>query len=104
MEKEPNEGSTPRPNMLDIVKIDGKWAQVVSSDKVKYLSDRNSVAEVDWDKYTYQRDFNFLTAVDLVDRSEISDSEFMVIYWGTEQEKNPDIRRNVTVFGIFTKK
>jgi len=46
-----NNESTPRPNLQDVVMVDGRWAQVTSGgDLIVYLDDLSS-AHINWDEY-----------------------------------------------------
>lgn len=93
---------TPTPHLLDVVKINGRWAQVIDLKYIKYLDDE-SVEPITWDEYDYQRGEN-IDVGDLMDKKEINEAEFMNIHWGADQETNPSLRNHVTVFGEYYKK
>lgn len=97
---------TPQPNTLDVIKINGRWAQAKSSGSltgsIKYLDD-GSMELITWNEYDYQSSEN-IDVGDLMDKKEIGEKEFMNVHWGSEQDKKPSLRRHVTVFGEYHKK
>ncbi len=101
---------TPRPNLLDIVKIDDRWAQVKGAGNVITYLDNESYTLINWDEYTYKAfdKYNELGSNNIwvsdIGEDQITYNEYMVIRWGPEQKDNPNLRENVTVFGIYTKK
>lgn len=101
---------TPRPELLDVVAIDGRWAQVLlqleDESRIIFLSEkaktgRNKKYEINWDKYKYEKIINGRVGT-LRERGEISKEEYMAVYWGDEQKNNPMLRDCVTVFGKYT--
>lgn len=94
---------TSRPELLDIIKIDGRWAQVRGGRSyIKYLDDGSTVP-IDWD------DFKLIErihgAVKFIKNQEgFSKEEIANIHWGPEQEQNPALKEEATVFGKFEKK
>ncbi len=96
--------SQPKPDLQDIVKINGRWAQVFGGgDVVKYLDDA-SLETVDWDNYRLLRriDKDVLTA-ELVLDIKLTDKQKKAIYWGAEQEKDQKLNLNTKIFGEFEK-
>lgn len=93
---------TPQPHLLDVVKINGRWAQVIDLKYVKYLDNEN-VEEINWDEFNWQRGKN-IAVRDLIDHQEIDRQQYMTIHWGSEQEERPHLRDFVTVFGEYNKK
>ena len=96
---------TRRPSLLDVIRIDGRLAQViVGGDHIKFLDD-GSVVEINWDEYNFKEPAKYRTHIsDLVRENQIKETEFQVIHWGPEQEEKPQLRNFVTFFGIYTKK
>ena len=97
---------TPRPHILDVVKIDGRWAQVtLGGDSVRYL-DEDTVSSVfiHWDDYTLMYNWHGLAVGDVHERSPFTDEEIERIVWGPEQKENPNVRLEVEVFGEYKKK
>ena len=95
------------PQLLDVVKIDGRWAQVITEDAVKYL-DNQQIEKINWQDYRFQpikrKDCSECTRVwvnDLLEARQISSEEYNNLHWGPEQEKNPNLRDYITVFGEF---
>jgi hypothetical protein len=101
----PEQHETQIPNQLDIVKINGRWAQIggMSNNITRYLDD-NSTEEVNWDDFNFERiGLSVFDAIDV--RGEIfTDTETDNIHWGPEEIKNPDLKMEVWVFGEYTKK
>jgi hypothetical protein len=107
---------TPEPNLLDVVKIDRRWAQV--GPVINYIAfldeggfGRANPREINWDDYNCEKfdkyKCNNSTNVwvsDLVSEDQISPDEYMAIHWGSEELTNPRIRDFVTVFAKYTLK
>lgn len=97
---------TPEPGGLDIVKLDGRWAQVYSTggrSAVKYLDD-GSNADILWSDYRMTRRTESHVRL-LNQRNEgLTDEEMSRLRWGSEQEADPDIVQEIHVFGEFEKK
>ena len=97
------------PELLDIVKIDGKWAQVKSgggeTSLVLFLED-NQGADINWSEYQLTRTFNSLPVgtVEQVFGEKFSEEELDNVRWGPEQEQTPALKKQVRVFGEFVKK
>lgn len=101
--QEPKE-KTPRPNTLDVIKIDGRWAQVIApGGSIKYLDDE-SLAFIDWQDYLYIKDWEKLTVSDVKKLSNFPKEELERVHWGPEQKKHPYLREQVRVFGEFNKR
>ena len=111
MEKE---SFTPRPNLLDVVEIDGRLAQVSpGTDRIIFLDDivrlegnlqLHHLHNINWDDYDFKEpdEENFTSYVlDLREKREISSEEYMAVYWGSEQEEHPYLRDCVTFFGRY---
>ena len=95
---------TPRPNLLDVVKIGGRWAQVVGAGNyVKYLDDQ-SEAEINWDEFQRTKDWERLSVYHVKKTTNFTPEELGRIHWGPEQEQRPHLRGEVSVFGEFEKK
>ena len=105
---EGKEARTPRPNLLDVVMIDGKLAQVLPvDDRICFLKERARTGKINapiinWDDYdgiVVDEEVQ-----DLVARGEITNDEYNAIHYGPEQKESPHLRDYVTFFGRFTKK
>ncbi|MFH1610396.1 MAG: hypothetical protein ABIA91_00730 [Patescibacteria group bacterium] len=104
---------TPKPNLMDIVEIDGDLAQViVAGDTVKYLDSKEDVA-INWDDYDYtpfskgkSATFeNVFNVGDLCDKGMITKKQYASIVYSTLDEDPQDIcKKFVKVFGKYTKK
>ncbi len=105
-------GFQPWFSMLDIVKIDGRWAQIVGGlthrgdadgQSVIFLDDKSrTLAYVDFREYKLDRHLdryvkNFLAT------GEMSPEEFKNVYWDSDNI-GTDLALDVTVFGEFSKK
>jgi hypothetical protein len=95
----------PRPHTLDVVKIDGRWAQIKSSRMVKFL-DNSSIEDIDWDDYRMVKDFGGRTVGDILKflGEALSENEIENIHWGPEAKKHPDLKMYVSAFGEYVKK
>ncbi|MEK7067184.1 MAG: hypothetical protein AAB950_00060 [Patescibacteria group bacterium] len=97
-------------SMLDVVKIDGRWAQIVGGliDKnedrkqaVHYLDD-NSSAYVQFNDYELTKQLHSHVS-EMLRKGELSQAEFKYVHWDSENI-GTDLAKNVTVFGEFEKK
>jgi len=95
----------PRHTLLDIVKLDGRWAQIVSSIKVRFLAD-GSLEDIDWLKYEMVKDHHGQAVNTLIHHSDakFSEAELQNIYAGPEGKAYPDYKLEVSVFGEYRKK
>ncbi len=91
------------PKVQDIVRIDGRWAQVVSQGLVLYLDDK-SHAYIDWHDYMMHKNHR-RRSVGLVRALEpncLSAVEIDNIYYALGRKK-PETKLSVSVFGEFKK-
>lgn len=94
---------TPRPNLLDVVKIDGSWAQVIwFGNYIKYLDDESKVP-INWDDFMLVKDWNGLTVIEVKESTSFTEKELTHIHWGPEQKQYPYLSGMVCVFGEFEK-
>ena len=93
-----------RPAQLDIVKINGRWAQVVGArGAVKYLNDLTE-EQIDWNNYELIKPISQrLKEVLSFGTEKFSGEEIDNIHWGSEQKLYPNLKKQVTVFGEFKK-
>ncbi len=100
----------PKPRLLDIVQIDGHWAQVGPvQDMVKFLDNPGGNAViVDWNNYRFQKFYisdksNVPggSVKDLFDREMITEEEYWAIHCAGKDE-NPNYRGEMNIFGIYT--
>jgi|GEM_PF-1953155 len=101
---------TPHPNLLDVVKIDGRFAQVLGGGNyIKYLDDK-SISSINWEEYFFKKftDNNHyrdkLYVSDLLEKKLISFEEYMSVHWNEDKKEDIDNKRNVIFFGIYKKK
>jgi len=95
---------TPRPNLLDVVKIDGRWAQaVMDGNWIKYLDDQSQV-KINWDEFRRTKNWEELPVSMVKKSASFTPEELGRIHWGPEQEEYPYLREQVRVFGEFEKK
>jgi hypothetical protein len=102
------EKQTPRPNLLDVVKIDGRWAQVLFTGRHIEFLDDGSRTEVNWDDYRLIISFEGkgVRVCDIKEDlgEELSESEIEKIHWGPEEKEYPYLKTRVSVFGEYIKK
>ena len=103
---------TPRPSLLDVIKIDGRWAQVIlGGDTVRYLDDK-SETRINWDDYNchffdkYKKaNKTNIWVKDLVEENQITKDEYETVVWGSINESPTEHNKVfVTVFGVYTRK
>ena len=92
------------PNLLDLVKIDDRWAQVIFSGfVVRYLDDQ-SVELIDWRCLKLVKNWAEYPVSLLKQSISLTDEEIRHVHWGSEQEEFPRLREQVSVFGEFERK
>lgn len=104
MKEDLSKEHAPRPALLDIVKLDGRWAQViVGGGYVNYLSE-NQVREIEWNEYTFKKRWG-LSVDTLIELGQsFTQKEVDNIHWGPEEIQHPQLKRQVTVFGEYQSK
>ena len=100
---EARESIVPRPNLLDIVGIEGRLAQVIGAgNSVRYLDDK-TVMQIDWDDYSCEvATVPYVWA--LQKNQEISDDEYRAIHWDATTEADSPVKQYVTFFGRYKRK
>jgi hypothetical protein len=96
---------TPRPNLLDIVMIDGRWAQVIfTGNVIKYLDD-NQNESIDWDDYILRTKINSCVRIARDERGHtFTAQEMRNMHWGPEDQESPELKDEINVYGIYEKK
>ena len=103
-EQEPNK-ITPEPATLDVVSIDGRWAQMITNDLIVWLDSGDTTQKINWADYNYEPFDREGTLVrDLVDTGQLGDVEYNNVHWGPEEKESKNWKGMVTAFGRFTKK
>ncbi len=92
---------TPRPNTLDIVKIDGRWAQS-NYNLITFLDDK-TIFSINWDDYKLVKEWGGSPVSLVKERENFTEKEISNIYWGPEEKKYPKLKEQVSVFGEFEK-
>jgi len=105
---------TPRPNLLDVVEIDGRLSQVRPGlNSIMYLDEKVKIGtikaeyihEINWDDFEFEKtNAEEYYVIDLRENNRISEEEYMAVHWGPEQEEHPYLRGHVTFFGIYNLK
>ena len=97
-------GEMSPPNLLDIVKIDGRWAQYSGGNLFKFLDDE-SVEEIELDDFRLAKEYGKASVVSEVKKQEkFTPEELSHIHWGSEQDQYPHLREQVRVFGEYERK
>lgn len=93
------------PHTLDLVKIDNRWAQVLSQTLIKFLDD-GSAMNIDFGDYEMVRSFRGfpLNMMESEFGEKISEKELQNVHWGPEQKDYPYLKGEVEVFGEYVKK
>ena len=93
-----------QPNLLDVIKINGRWAQVIlGGDNIRYLDDY-SIEVINWEKYQLVINWKGLAVISVKESCHFSEVELQRIHWGSEQKQHPRLKENVAVFGEFEKR
>lgn len=98
------------PATLDIVRIDGRWAQVSSASEdpwipiiVNYLDD-NASSNIDLSSYSLKK--RYQVALRLAEEAGLrfTQTERDNVRWGDEQAEHPKLKLEVIVFGEYERK
>ena len=101
----------PIPSRLDLILIDGKFAQCKGGDidmgvTIMFIEDKSSVriSPEEWTKYTYEAPpKNMHFGSDLVENGLMNEEQLQRVHWGPEQEEYPELRGQVRFFGTYNK-
>ena len=104
-EKNLKEDSNKLPGTLDIVKINGRWAQVYcpAMGRIRFL-DNNLGVIISWEDYKMIRSFAGWPVYLLKGLEYFAPEEILNIRWGPEQAADPYLKEVVSVFGAYVSK
>jgi len=91
------------PSLLDIVKIDGRWAQVRAGGNTVLFLDDGDAQPIDWDDYELDR-HDGRALIYTKESLELEPEEILRIHWGPEEKIKPSLKLECTYFGDFIKK
>lgn len=100
-----DKNTTPKPCLLDIVRINSRWAQVMPDlSRIRYLDD-GLMESIDFRECELVRQYSApdVEGVITSGEGEFSDHEIENIHWGSEQVRYPYLKMRVTVFGEYRK-
>ncbi|MDP1689412.1 MAG: hypothetical protein Q8L47_04800 [bacterium] len=100
---EQNKESELLPSLLDIVKLDGRWAQVRAGGRSILFLDSGETKQIDWGQYELNK-YVHQAMHYLPESKELTHDELMRIHWGPEQEAKPSLKLQCTYFGDFSSK
>ena len=109
MKKSPEYNNPIIPGTLDLVILDGRWAQVNNSGigvevLISYL-DNGETANVTWADYQLENYFDSSLALLLeTNKVKITNEEKSQIHWDVDQSKNLKLVDIIIVFGVYKKK
>jgi hypothetical protein len=94
------------PQVLDIIKIDGRWAQSIIGGRTIIFLDDGASQEIVWDDYLMVGSYGSHSLAQILTQpnESISSKETERINWGPEQELDPSLKLQVRVFGKYEKK
>ena len=98
------------PSTLDIIKIDNHWAQIASCSErdeaytLIFLKNKQVAQNINLKKYKLVKEYRQTVKRVMGQGENFTPSELEAIRWGPEQEKNPELKLLVTVFGEYEKK
>ena len=93
------------PQLLDIVQIDGRWAQVAGGGTALRYLDSGQSGEIDWQDYELKEKISQPLMTVLKLRPGTFPKELaQAVHWGPEDQEHKHLKLNVTVFGIFRSK
>lgn len=98
------EDRTPRPAILDIAQVDGRWVQIIGAEwDIRYL-DTGEDTTIQWDDYTLIKAFDGKPVYEVKRTNVFTEIELDRIHWGPEQNTNPELKEQVCVFASYKKK
>ena len=98
------------PSLLDIIKIDGRWAQVMGGgDVVSFFDTEGGYEPIDWSEYDLKEIYGSGSiSVSLLERKygeAFTPEEVERIQWeSVDQKKYPELKKEVHVFGVYERK
>jgi hypothetical protein len=94
------------PALLDVVKLDGRWAQVRGGGGAILFLDNGEARPIEWGNYRMVRSFGASQAIDFVQEQgeRFTDEEIERVHWGPEEERHPELKKQVRVFGEYVSK
>lgn len=95
---------TPRPNLLDVAKVDGRWVQVGGGGNLIVYLDDGKVDQINWNDFVLKKDWGGRAVKYIKEAANISVEEISQIHWGPEEEEHPYLKEQVRVFGEFEKR
>ncbi len=96
----------PHPKALDIVRLDGRWVQVLAGNEevgtVRFLDDGTVDQELDWTAYRLVAPLDTHLRL-LADRfgESLTDEERQRLHYGPEQHDDPDVIDDMHIFGVY---
>lgn len=99
---EENNEAESLPSPLDVIKIDGKWAQVRAGGRIILFLDGGEAKQIDWSDYELKRYIHQALEY-LPEGKELTQDELMRIYWA-EPDTKVSLKLQCTYFGDFRKK
>lgn len=97
------------PRGLDVIRLDGRWAQVVSGAEptatVRYLDDGSVEQSLDLSAFDLVRTLQ--THVGMLEQQPgggLSDEERARLHFGPEQRANPDVVNDIRVYGEYRRR
>ena len=93
------------PGMLDVASFDGRWAQVRGGGGYVQFLDTGEHQEMDWSAWELKEKLDMsIENLRAIQPGSISDSELAFVYYGPEQQEQPELKQEVKVFGKFISK
>ncbi len=101
--------SKDKPALLDIVRIDSRWAQVAGNPRsdgtmpVRFLDDR-SVGTLDFGIHELTKQYRQRMSLGfaIMDyKVELTKGEIANVRWGSEEAEHPELKLEVRVFGEY---
>ncbi len=97
------------PANLDVVMIDGKWAQILSAPikhaqklfTIRFLSGQGPIKHINFDDLSTVRKINICVGDVGIFGFKFNQDELDKIYWGPETEKKPELKKEVMVFAEY---
>ncbi len=111
--------TTPRPALLDVVRLESQWCQVVtdpnSTQSMAIKIEDGAPFQIKWNEWELIRRFGLpireINNPRIRERLHIgsdvpfiSPSAIQSIHWGPEEKTNPNLKGEVTLFGFYKRR
>jgi hypothetical protein len=92
------------PEPMDLVKLDGRWAQAKGGGAVISFLDNGEVIEIDWNQYNLIKFYGRKPLARILEANPewFTEEEVEAVHWAGD-DANPEFKKMAPVFGEYKK-